>query len=132
MYKTIRRVLCTSFILICLPALGADVCTTLSGASVVAQDDENTPLGKITNSYDGDSIFNEYGQHGSKYSGNSIWNSYGTFGSEYSSQSPFNKFTSKPPMLIKDGKVLGYLTTNKTVQPSITPNLLKELCKDKL
>jgi hypothetical protein len=28
--------------------------------------------------------------------------------------------------------VLGYLTVNKTVQPSITPNLLKELCKDKL
>ena len=43
-------------------------------------------LGKlVTNKYDTDSIWNEYGTYGSQYSSNSIWNEYGTYGSAYSS-----------------------------------------------
>jgi hypothetical protein len=115
-----------------LPVYAADVCSTLAGAVVIAQDDENTYLGKVANAYDGKSIFNEYGDHGSQYSAKSIWNPYGKFGGEYSTHSPLNKYSSTPPMLVKDGKVLGYLSVNKSKQPSISPNLLKELCKDEL
>lgn len=129
---TICRVLCASLISFSLPTLAADVCTKLAGATVIAQDDENTLLGKIASSFDGKSIFNEFAPHGSEYNTKSIWNKYGNFGSEYSTHSPFNKFTTTPPMLVKDGKVMGYLTVNKAIQPSITPNLLKELCKDEL
>lgn len=112
------------------PASADEVCTVVNGAVVIAQNDENTYLVKIANAYDGKSIFNEYGTHGSQYSSNSIWNQYGTFGSEYSTSSPFNKYTSTPPMIIKNKKIIGYLSANKSLRSSIAPNLLKALCKD--
>ena len=42
------------------------------------------------NSYDSNSIWNEYGTYGSSYNSESIWNEYGTYGSKYSSFSPWN------------------------------------------
>ena len=109
-----------------------EVCPVVNGAKLIAQDDKNTYIGEIKNSYASDSIFNEYGTYGSEYSSNSIWNEYATFGSEYSSYSPFNEYSSIPPMMIKDGKIIGYLTANKSIGASISPNLLKALCEDKL
>ena len=109
-----------------------EVCSIVSGAKLMAQDGENTYLGKITNSYTGDSIFNEYGKYGSQYSSISIWNEYATFGNEYSLYSPFNQYTSKPPMIIKNGNIVGYLSTNRTIRASISPNLLRALCEDEL
>lgn len=109
-----------------------EVCGIVKGAALIAQDDKNTYLGKITNLYDSDSIFNEYGIYGSKYSSSSIWNEYATFGSEYSSYSPHNAYTSKPPIIIKNRKILGYLSANKSIKSSIAPNLLKVLCRDEL
>lgn len=105
-----------------------EVCTIVGGAKLVAQDDENTFLGEISDRYSSNSIFNEYGTYGSKYNTDSIWNEYGEFGSEYASYSPFNDYTSTPPMIIKEGNVIGYLTTNKSISSSITPNMLKALC----
>lgn len=109
-----------------------ELCFTLDGAKIIAQDDKNTYLGTIKNSYSSDSIFNEYGTYGSEYSSNSIWNEYGTFGSEYSSYSPFSEYSSTPPMIIKGGNIIGYLSANKFQSPSISPNLLKALCEDEL
>ena len=114
------------------PTSAEEVCSIVSGAVIIAQDDENTYLGKIASPYDSKSIFNEYGSHGSEYSSNSIWNQYGTFGSEYSTYSPFNKYTSTPPMIIKNKKIIGYLSANKSLRSSIAPNFLKALCKDEL
>ncbi|UCV09598.1 hypothetical protein [Dechloromonas denitrificans] len=111
---------------------GEEVCSIVTGAVIIAQNDENTFLGKVTNTYDSKSIFNDYGPHGSEYSSSSIWNQYGTFGGEYSTFSPFNKYTSTPPMIIKNKKVIGYLSANKSLQSAISPNLLKALCKDEL
>ena len=105
-----------------------EVCAIVDGASVVAQDAKNTFLGKITNEFASDSIFNEFGTYGSEFSSESIWNEFGTFGSEFSSYSPYNAFTSTPPMIIKNRKIVGYLTTNKSIESSISPNLLKALC----
>lgn len=109
-----------------------ELCDVVKGAALIAQDDKNTFLGKIANPYDSESIFNEYGTYGSQYNSSSIWNQYGTFGSEYSMHSPHNSYTSTPPMIIKNRKILGYLTVNKSIKSSITPNLLKALCKDEL
>lgn len=121
-------------VLLCaaLPATSAEICSALAGAVVVAQDDESTYLGKVANPFDSKSIFNEYGDYGSPYSAKSIWNQYGKFGGDYSIHSPLNKYSSTPPMLVKDGKLLGYLSVNKSQKSSISPNLLKELCKDEL
>ena len=113
-------------------ALADDVCILLNGASIIAQDSKNTMLGKIVNSYNSDSIFNDYGTYGNDFSGSSIWNGFSTFGNEFNSYSPFNEYSSKPPMLIKQGKIVGYLSANKSIKNSISPNLLKALCKDSL
>ncbi|MDP3836427.1 MAG: hypothetical protein Q8Q82_20945 [Hydrogenophaga sp.] len=111
---------------------GEEVCDIVKGAVLIAQDDKNTFLGKIVNSYDSESIFNEFGTYGSEFNSSSIWNQFATFGSEFSSYSPHNSFTSTPPMIIKNRKILGYLTANKSIKSSISPNLLKALCKDDL
>ncbi len=121
-----------SLVVLLPPAFSEEVCSIVKGAFLIAQDDKNTFLGKIANPYDSESIFNEHGTYGSPYNASSIWNQYATFGSEYSSYSPHNSYTSTPPMIVKNKKVLGYLTVNKSIKPSITPNLLKALCKDEL
>ena len=77
--------------------------------------DDKDYLGKlVTNKYDGDSIWNEYGTYGSKYQTNSIWNEYGKYGSKHQSTSAFNPYASQPPKIVTNsGKVLGYLSANE-------------------
>lgn len=116
--------------IVCAPAQAQDfsgLVLALRGAKLIAQDEKNTFLGTFENSYASDSMFNEYGSYGSKYSSTSIWNEYGTFGGEYSTFSSFNSHTSTPPMIIKDGKVIGYLTTNKYIQGALNPGLLRAI-----
>jgi hypothetical protein len=96
---------------------------SLYGSIVIAED--GTFLGKITNRYDLESIFNEYGQYGSKYSSNSIWNEYGNYGSKFSTYSPFNQYSSSPPAIYKNGILIGYLTVNKYIAGAINPYVLK-------
>src|SRR5690606_34874316 len=111
-------------------AQAQEICQMLDGAVIVAQDRQNTVLGKVTNSFDSDSIFNEFGTYGNEFSSKSIWNEFSTFGNEFNSDSPFNEFSTNPPMLIKRGRVIGYLSANSFNEPAIAPNLLKALCKD--
>lgn len=99
----------------------------LRGAIIIAQDDENTCLGKLTNEYESESIFNDYGKYGNEFSGESIWNGFSTFGNKFNALSPFNGFSKHPPMIIKEGKLIGYLTVNKSIEGSISPNILKAL-----
>ena len=128
------RTLFTALVLLLTSAgaLANDLCEVVKGAVLIAQDEKNTYLGKITNAYDSESIFNDYGTYGSEYNSSSIWNTYATFGSEYSAYSPHNAYTTTPPMIVKNRKVLGYLTANKSIKASVTPNLLKALCKGEL
>jgi len=109
-----------------------EVCYVVKGAVIIAQDDQNTFLGKITNSFDSKSIFNEFGTYGNPFSSSSIWNQFYTFGNQFNPLSPFNQFSLSPPMIIKEGKILGYLSANKSIKSSISPNLLKALCEDEL
>ncbi|MCK5594658.1 hypothetical protein KAI19_00595 [bacterium] len=99
----------------------------LKGAKIIAQDDKNTYLGKLSNSFDSESVFNEFGKYGNDFSSSSIWNGFSTFGNEFNSYSPFNEFSSKPPILIKNGKIIAYLTVNKSIKGAVSPNLLKAL-----
>lgn len=107
-----------------------DVCYLLNGSVIIGQDNQNTMLGKITNKFDSDSIFNDYGTFGNPYNSSSIWNQFSTFGNQFSLYSPFNQFSTQPPMIIKNGQVMGYLSSNKTIQNSISPNLLKAMCNN--
>lgn len=84
--------------------------------------DLKTYLGKLTsNEYDSESIFNEYGDYGSKYSSTSIWNEYSDYGSKYSNESAFNKYATEPPVIVLKGKIIGYLTLNTSYSNAISP-----------
>lgn len=63
---------------------------------------------------DSSSIWNKYGEHGSKYKADSIWNKYGTYGSKYNQLSPWNKYSRSGPVVVDpDGNFYGYFTRNK-------------------
>ncbi len=106
-------------------ALQIKLLRTFSGARVFADDERHTFLGVIADEFDADSIFNDFGTYGSEFSSDSIWNQFGEFGGEFSSHSPFSQFTSTPPLIVKDRKVMGRLTVNKFVAGAIDPNMLK-------
>ena len=109
------------------PSFGSGVCDLVSAirygsAKLIAED--GTFLGKvIANSYDSESIINDYGKYGSSYSSYSINNDYGKYGSPYSSYSSFNEYTSTPPKIIF-GNCYIYLTKNSYKTPNIDPSKL--------
>jgi hypothetical protein len=108
---------------IAAPAQAQDICQFVANAAIVAHDGKY--LGRISNQYSADSVLNEYGAYGSEYSADSIWNEYGQYGGEYSINSPFNPYTSTPPVLIKNGKAIAYLTANTSLRPAMDPHELK-------
>jgi hypothetical protein len=101
-------------------------CYKLEGAKIIAED--GTYLGTLDDSYKSDSIYNEYSEHGSDYSSSSIWNEYSEYGSEYSSSSAFNEYSSDPPVLLKDGEVIGKLTTREYALDGYDARELKKDC----
>ncbi|MCJ7603734.1 MAG: hypothetical protein MUO63_19810 [Desulfobulbaceae bacterium] len=130
--KTILTSLLAAFYLLTLPNISgaedlSELVDYLRGAEIVAQDDKNTYIGKLTNQFDSESIFNGVGTYGNKFSSSSIWNEFSTFGNEFNSYSPFNEFSNSPPMLIKEGKIISYLTVNKSISGAVSPNLLKAI-----
>ena len=110
-------------------AISIKVHMKYDGASIIASDNENTYLGKIDNPYAMDSIFNSVGKYGSSVAMDSIWNSVGMFGSEVGMYSPFNSVSSSPPLIIKNGRVIGVLTVNEILDGAVDPNWLKSYYK---
>ena len=124
-----RTLLLSILLWIPTAALAAESkCAPFTDASLVSSDGKF--LGRFTNKYDSDSVFNEYGEYGSKYQSNSIWNKYGDYGSPYSTTSAFNPYTSDGPMVVKNRKVIAVLTKNKHVTGSVDPMILAILCFD--
>ena len=87
-------------------------CYELEGAKIISED--GTYLGTLGDSYESDSIYNEYSDYGNTYNSESIWNEYSDYGDDYSNQSVFNEYANDPPVLLKDGEVIGELSTNTT------------------
>jgi hypothetical protein len=106
-------------------ALRVKVQLAYSGARVVADDRRHSFLGVIDDEFAIDSIFNEFGQHGSKYALMSIWNEYGEYGSQYAIESAMNPYSTSPPLILKQGKVIGRLTVNRYVAGAVDPNWLR-------
>ena len=80
---------------------------------IIASD--GTFLGTLEdNQYATNSIYNKYGNFGSKYNSNGILNKYSNYGSDYSDLSPFNKYASKAPGLYdRNGNFYGTLSVNR-------------------
>ena len=107
-------------------AVSSYECYELDGAKIIAED--GTYLGTLGDSYEPDSIYNEYSDYGSTYDSESIWNEYSDYGSDYSSQSPFNDYASDPPVLLKEGEVVGKLTTDPYKYEGVDPRSVGEDC----
>jgi hypothetical protein len=101
-------------------------CYEIEGAKIIAED--GTYLGSLDDSYKSDSIFNEYSDHGKTYSDNSLWNEYSDHGKTYSSNSAFNEYASEPPVLLKDGEVIGRLTVKEYTFDAINPTTVGKDC----
>lgn len=97
------------------------------GASILSNNIKRTYLGKIGGTNDSNSIFHKYGNHGSDYGSNSIWNDVGQYGSNFGTYSSFNNTASSPPLIVKDGKIIGYLTVNSYKTSRVNPFLLKAI-----
>lgn len=82
--------------------------------SIYAGKNNHTFIGylnaKKSNEY---SIWNRYGDYGSKYSDYSIWNRYGDYGSVYGDYSPFAKYSEAPIIKDETGHFYGYFTINE-------------------
>lgn len=80
-------------------------------------------LGNVNrNRFDNYSLSSQYGPHGSQYGAESIFNKYSQYGSPYGSESPYNKFSTTPPIFVKGGHSLGYLTVNQYLTPRLDPD----------
>ena len=99
---------------------------TTKWKKIIAED--GTYLGTLDDSYKSDSIYNDYSDYGNEYNSDSVWNDYSDYGNEYSSQSAMNDSASEPPVLLKDGEVVGKLTTNDYEYEGVNPKALKEVC----
>jgi hypothetical protein len=95
----------------------------LEGAWIIAND--RKPLGRITrNSFDAESLMNEFGDYGNEFNGNSIFNQFGNYGNPFSALSPFNQFTSTPPKIYLNDRFMAYFTANGALAPRVDPELL--------
>lgn len=95
------------------------VCSQIAGALIYGSD--NQYLGRLTNRFDSQSTFNEFGIYGSPYGAYSTNNQYGQYGSPYSSKSANNPYASSPPVLVKNGTAIAYYTVNTTKSPRVSP-----------
>jgi len=87
-------------------------CSPINGAAIYGQtwNGGYTFIGGVFNRYDSESIANRYGK-GSKYDSNSIFDIYGDFGSKYSDYSALNKYASHPPIMYDSNyNFLGFLS----------------------
>jgi hypothetical protein len=109
----------------CSPAARHDIASAMSGAAtgiappsklmIFGGEGHRTYLGCLSCSeYPTDSVFNAYGDHGSRYSNDSIWNHYSDFGSRYSDYGACNPYANDPPVIVdSEGNFYGRLTLNR-------------------
>lgn len=90
---------------------------SLKGAWVIAHD--GARLGRVIGRYTGiDSLY------GSSYSATSLLNRESVYANAGNPLSPFNPRTETPPGIVKDGRVLGYLSINPAMCPRVDPGVL--------
>ncbi len=101
-------------------------CARFDGAVILSED--GVFLGRLSDQYDDKSVFNKFGTHGNRFAANSIWTRFGSYGSEFSTKSPMNKFSTEPPYLIVEGKVIARLTKNEFLPGAVDPVILAVAC----
>ena len=104
-----KRAIITLTLLLSVVSLQAQMLLIYGGS------DHDVFLGKLNaDSYDSESIWNEYGTYGSKYSSKSIWNEY----------------ASTPPVVVDSrGNFYGYLTANEFISQRYSSRLVDFICR---
>lgn len=87
-------------------------CANLNGASIFSQEDEPVYLGFIGSTLALKSINNSFGILGSEFGTSSVRNKFSKYGSEFNSYSVSNAFASSPPVIVKSGKSVAFLSAN--------------------
>ncbi|MDM9380454.1 hypothetical protein QUB80_07025 [Chlorogloeopsis sp. ULAP01] len=81
-----------------------------------------------SNTYEANSILNQYGFYGGQYGVFSISNPYGLYGGQWGVYSPYNPYCTYPPVIIYGNNPVIIVTRNPYVQtnglPIIDPDLL--------
>ena len=103
------------FLLVVFYSLTKNITYAYAETALLLYANDKKFLGCINcNKYDKYSIWNEYGDYGSKYIASSIWNQYAKYGGKYSLYSPFNPYSHIPPRIVDQrGNFYGYLTANR-------------------
>lgn len=91
-------------------------CANLDGASVFSQQPEPVFLGFFGSSSASDSIENSLGPYGSTTSATSMHNSTSLYGNSFGPYSANSGDASLPPLIVKYGLTVGFLTTNASLQ----------------
>jgi len=100
--------------------------TSAFAATIVVAYD-GTFLGVVdSDAYNSDSICNQYGEYGSGY-GIGIFSKYGTYGDRYSETGAYNERSENPPLLIKDGQPIAYVTKNLHFKNRLDPDFLQQM-----
>lgn len=112
--------------------MSADINKRINGRESFIVANDGQFLGKLTlNKFDSDSIYNEFGNYGSKFSATSIFNKFSNYGSPFSSLSPFNQFSNTPPYIYLHGVKHAYLSVNQFLGfKTLNPNELIKFLND--
>jgi len=95
-------------------------CADFDGAYVLGQDASNTYLGFFGSEFAFESIMNPFGPYGSEFRSDSVRNEFGQFGSPFNTFSANNSFASFPPVILRRGDFIAYLTTNPLRRPGVS------------
>ncbi len=98
---------------------GVDLCHDLYLATVRAADGQY--LGRLGGMFDASALSHVDGVYGGGRSHTSVFNRLGRYGSATSPLSAQNLTASDPPMIIHNGRQVGYLTFNPLRVPSLSP-----------
>jgi hypothetical protein len=111
------RVIFAFLTMLSVSVAGAQVVTSRQGHKIMifGGNDHKTYLGCLSCAESqGDSVLNEFGEHGNPYHSDSLFNPYHEFGSPYSSTSACNPYASDPPVVVdEEGTFYGRLTINE-------------------
>ena len=103
-------------------------CSDLDGARVYSTEEPPVYLGFLGAASAADSIYNVVGTYGSSGSTSSMRNSSGRYGSTTGANSHLNPDAIKPPVIVKLGSSLAYITSNTSLLGGITLNQLDSIC----
>ncbi len=97
------------------PLKSALTCDQLDGASVYSQEEAPIFLGFFGSQFAMRSIYLTAGDHGSSTSTRSMRNKSSSYGSTFGPYSANNTSSTLPPIIVRNGVTLGYVTTNKNL-----------------